>query len=169
MGSGREEDVLVPTLVDLKGCEARQVAVCEDRMVAFAPATIFKLEPDCGPVGGGTQVRVRGNGFFQTDRIRISLSFPLPATKGEEEEGGERKAREEVFLCRGVFDPSCGLIVFDTPRMSRTATCRVEVSMDDGNNFTSSSSSSSSFSCSRSRSRSRFPRIPELPVGVLPP
>ncbi|EKX31860.1 hypothetical protein GUITHDRAFT_47937, partial [Guillardia theta CCMP2712] len=26
MGSGREEDVLVPTLVDLKGCEARQVA-----------------------------------------------------------------------------------------------------------------------------------------------
>jgi len=144
LGIEEEEDRLVPTLVNMRGCEVKQLAACEDRMIAFAPARIFRLEPDCGPVEGGTRVKVRGNGFFQTDRIRVSLSFIISGTQGEEEEGGG--GRREVYLCRGAFDPSCGMIVFDTPRMTRAASCSVEVSLDDGSSFTSSGTTFSYYS-----------------------
>jgi hypothetical protein len=65
LGLGDDKDRALPTLAAIKGKDVTQLAVTEDRLMAFAPARINKLIPDCGPLGGGTRVNIEGDGFFQ--------------------------------------------------------------------------------------------------------
>ncbi len=65
LGLGDDEDRLMPTMSPLRGQEVTQIAVCEDKVLAFAPIKIRKIVPDCCPLGGGTKLRVSGDGFFE--------------------------------------------------------------------------------------------------------
>ena len=63
LGLGDDCDRCVPTLTSVKGKDITQLAVTEDRFIAFAPARVTNLIPDCGPLSGGTRVNLEGDGY----------------------------------------------------------------------------------------------------------
>jgi hypothetical protein len=166
LGLGDDKDRCEPVLATLKGKDITQLAVTEDRVMAFAPAHIMKLSPDCGPLGGGTRVNIAGDGLFDAERIKVSMD--MTAAAQEHEQGDDVEARTgtgagssaqesltvygleslrstmavsqgvEMRFARGALDPFTGMVVFDTPRHDKPTMCLVEVSFDNGETYTSS-------------------------------
>lgn len=67
----------MPTRSGVEGLQFSQMKISDDRVIAFAPARLTKVEPDCGPITGSTRLVVTGNGVFEADRIMVSFSFDL--------------------------------------------------------------------------------------------
>lgn len=46
-----------------------------DSALLFAPVRVFQIEPKCGPAKGGTQIRITGTGFAESDKLCVRFSF----------------------------------------------------------------------------------------------
>jgi alpha-tubulin suppressor-like RCC1 family protein len=88
LGLGDNKDRCLPTLATIKGKDVTQLAVTEDRLMAFAPARISKLIPDSGPLSGGTRINIEGDGFFEAPRIKVSLDMSAAVSELDEDQGG---------------------------------------------------------------------------------
>jgi len=94
---------------------------------AFSPTAVYKLDPPCGPMSGGSRLAIHGGGFWATDTIVVR--FVPPATN--------KKAVPRGAV--GVYksDPVTRLqeVHAKTPRFGVAGDVAVEVSMN-GKDFT---------------------------------
>lgn len=50
------------------------VFASSDSVLFYAPIRVFAIEPKCGPSKGGTQVKITGTGFLDSDKMRVRFS-----------------------------------------------------------------------------------------------
>lgn len=126
LGGGAQGDQLTPKRCDAVGLRFAQMAISDDRVMAFAPARLTVLEPDCGPLTGATRVKIGGEGVFESEAIKVTFAFDL---------GGGVVERRVV---RGIFSRESGCVVCMSPPIDRPATAYIDVSFDNGASSTSS-------------------------------
>ncbi len=131
LGHGDTEHRFVPTFVHgLRGKRMSMIASSSRKTYAFAPTSIYSLDPPMGPLSGGSKVTVRGGGFWDAESIIVRFIPPPEAKKAvtraavgaysEDEESGK-----QFVLCK-------------TPRFVQPGDITVELSMN-GKDFTENS------------------------------
>ncbi|DAZ98971.1 TPA: hypothetical protein N0F65_000503 [Lagenidium giganteum] len=97
-------------------------AVCAQRtMFAFAPSFVASLNPPCGEIGGGYELRLRGSGFWDAEDLTVRF---IPLLEG-------RLVRGSL----GRFDAATREVVCEVPKFSLHGDFAVEVAMN-GKHFT---------------------------------
>lgn len=44
-------------------------------MLLFAPVRIYEIEPKCGPAKGGTQIKITGTGFTNSEKLCVRFNY----------------------------------------------------------------------------------------------
>ena len=44
-------------------------------MLLFAPVRIYEIEPKCGPAKGGTQIKITGTGFTNSEKLSVRFNY----------------------------------------------------------------------------------------------
>lgn len=70
-----------------------------DAALLFAPVRVYEIEPKCGPCKGGTQVKITGTGFADSDKLSVRFTF------------AEKTAEVPCY-----FDENDGSLVCTTPQ-----------------------------------------------------
>jgi hypothetical protein len=122
-----------PTRVEcLQGKQASTVALTTNDMYVFIPSVVYKAEPPCGPITGGTKVIIHGGGFWESDGVVIKFE-PRDAA-----ENPNVMARSSVGQYFKDANPDTGdpqQLMCRTPRFSDAVMACVEVAMN-GADFT---------------------------------
>lgn len=96
-----------------------------DSALLFAPVRVYQIEPKCGPAKGGTQIRITGTGFSESDKLCVRFTF------------GDKQSEVSCY-----YDDQDGSIVCKTPsfmsgddsNMQLPCNCSLSVTLD-GVNF----------------------------------
>ncbi|KDO23608.1 hypothetical protein SPRG_10803 [Saprolegnia parasitica CBS 223.65] len=123
LGHGHNENVPRPLVVDaVQDTYVQSVACAAHHMIFFAPSWVEHIQPTCGAMSGGTQLRIFGSGFWATDDLTVRF---VPVTDG-------RLARAAL----ASYDAATGTIACEVPRFGVPGDFAVEVAMN-GKHFTS--------------------------------
>lgn len=93
-----------------------------DAALLFAPVRVYQIEPKCGPCKGGTQIKITGTGFADSDKISVRFTY------------GEKSSEVSCY-----FDETDGSLVCRTPsfqqddNMSLPCDCYLSVTLDGVN------------------------------------
>lgn len=74
LGHGGETAVAMPKAIDTDRRIFTDIFASSDCALFYAPIRVFGIEPKCGPSKGGTQVKITGTGFLDSDKMRVRFS-----------------------------------------------------------------------------------------------
>jgi hypothetical protein len=52
-----------------------EVFASSDSCLLFAPVRAYSIEPRCGPSKGGTNIKITGTGFTESDKLRARFVY----------------------------------------------------------------------------------------------
>ena len=82
LGYEASQCVLAPKLVEeLESIRTSYAVIGDWQLLAFAPTTVTSLSPSSGPVEGGTQLKIQGSGFWDSENIKVKFT-PVAQDKG---------------------------------------------------------------------------------------
>lgn len=74
LGHGGETACPMPKAIDTDRRRFTDIFASSDSALFYAPIRVFGIEPKCGPSKGGTQVKITGTGFLDSDKMRVRFS-----------------------------------------------------------------------------------------------
>lgn len=46
-----------------------------DAALLFAPVRVYEIEPKCGPAAGGTEIKITGTGFTDSEKLCVRFTY----------------------------------------------------------------------------------------------
>lgn len=147
LSNGARRSVFKPVMVAaLTGKQVAALALSTTDVFAFVPSVVYRVDPPCGPLSGGTRVHVHGGGFWDDESIvvRFASIQDLPSTPGK-----STRRKQEASVSKPVPRAAMGQFMQDAdastgapqvlwcraPRAQVTGPAEVEVAMN-GEDFT---------------------------------